>query len=60
MDYEKIVETLDVNKIKKLLISLGVEDIKETPQCLITNTICHNIDGGSMKLYYYKDNHFFY
>lgn len=59
-NYQEIIENLSVEKVKELLYRLGAENIIEKPDCLITNTICHNEEGGSMKLYYYFDNHFFY
>ena len=51
---------VSIEKVKKLLYSLGVKDIIEKENYLITNTICHNKIDGSMKLYYYKDTHLFY
>ena len=60
--YQEIIDGLTTDKIKQLLYDLGALDIKDTPSALITQTICHNINAAeaSMKLYYYKDNHFFY
>lgn len=60
--YQEIIDGLTTDKIKQLLYDLGALDIKDTPNALITQTICHNINAAeaSMKLYYYKDNHFFY
>lgn len=60
INYEKIVQSLRNDKIIELLEKLGVDDIVEKDNCIITNTICHNISGGSMKLYYYFDSHIFY
>lgn len=62
MNYQEIINRLDVESIKKLLYKLGAKDIKETDTYLVTNTICHNIDvsQASMKLYFYKDRKIFY
>lgn len=59
INYKEISDNLQVNKIKELLIQLGAEDIVEKSTHLITNTICHNTNGGSLKLYYYFDTHLF-
>lgn len=60
IDYKQIVADLSVEKIKELLYKLGAELIIEKKDCLVTNTICHNIENGSMKLYYYYNSHMFY
>lgn len=61
INYEEIVENLEVDKVKGLLEELGA-DVIEKEDCLICNTICHNEDPSqaSKKLYYYKDTHLFY
>lgn len=45
-----------------ILKTLGVEDFKETDSALILPTVCHNANKheASSKLYFYKDNKFFY
>lgn len=60
MDYKSIIDNLNPEKVKQLLYDLGAENVEEKENCLITNTICHNIKGGSMKLYFYFDTHIFY
>ena len=60
IDYKAIVEELQPEKIKQLLFTLGAEEVIEKPTYFITNTICHNEEGGSLKLYYYFNNHIFY
>lgn len=60
MNYKEIVDNLDTNKVKQLLYDLGANNVIEKDNCLITNTICHNIENGSMKLYYYYNTHTFY
>ena len=60
MNYKEIIDNLQSDKVKQLLYELGTETVIEKDNCLITNTICHNISGGSLKLYYYFDTHLFY
>lgn len=57
-DKEQLLEELTVDDIKVLLVELGAQHIKEEPekQQLITNTICHNLSDGKMKLYYYYES----
>ena len=61
IDYQNIVENLQTEQVKNLLIELGA-DVIEKDNCLICSTICHNEDAAqaSKKLYYYKDTHLFY
>jgi len=62
MDWNKVIEDLTEQDIIDLMKYFGVNDYKMTPEAIIFPTICHNIevDNASMKLYYYRDNHFFY
>ena len=60
IDYKGIIEELEPEKIKELLYTLGAEEVIEKSGYFITNTICHNEEGGSPKLYYYFNNHIFY
>ena len=62
MNYEEIIENLTEQDIIQLMEYFGVKNYQNKPEALIFPTICHNIDidNASMKLYYYKDNHFFY
>ena len=60
IDYKEIIDNLIPEKVKELLIQLGAETVIEKDNCLITNTICHNEEGGSLKLYFYYDTHIFY
>ena len=43
MDYEKIVESLDENKIKQLLDKLDIP-WQDKGNHLICKTACHNVD----------------
>lgn len=59
IDAKELLESLTVENVKKLLYRLGVEeiiDLSASKNCLITNTICHNLSGGKMKLYYYIED----
>ena len=62
MDWNKIIEDLTEQDIIDLMRYFGVNNYKITPEAIIFPTICHNIDveSASMKLYYYRDNHFFF
>ena len=61
MNYEEILENLDEDKIKQLLDKLDIP-WQDKGGYLICKTACHNIglDEASWKLYYYKNNKFFY
>lgn len=52
-------EQLTVDNIKDILALYGVDPSHENDEFLVFPTACHNVDGGSHKLYYYKDNHMF-
>lgn len=62
MDYKEIIDNLKDEEIIKLMTELGADRYEITDKAIIFPTICHNIDSAtaSMKLYYYKNNHFFY
>ena len=61
MNYEEFLENLDEDKIKQLLDKLDIP-WQDKGSHLICKTACHNIDldEASWKLYYYKNNKFFY
>ena len=59
INYKAIIEELEPEKVKELLYTLGAEEVIEKPGYFITNTICHNEEGGSLKLYYYFNSHLF-
>ena len=62
MDYEKIMENLDVDSVISLMQKLGADRYVDKGTHIIFPTICHNVDSAeaSMKLYFYKNNKFFY
>jgi len=47
------------NEIKSLLASYGVMSVEENEKEIVFPTACHNLTGGSAKLYYYKTEHMF-
>lgn len=61
MNYQEIIDNLKEEDIKNLLDKLGIP-YQDKGNYLICKTGCHNtdIENASWKLYYYKDNHFFY
>lgn len=60
IDYQKIVEELDDNKVKQLLDHLNIP-YEDRGSYILMPTICHNTDANdaSWKLYYYKNSHIF-
>lgn len=60
-NYEELIAALDEEKIKNLLDRLQIP-YQDKGNHLICKTACHNTDleAASWKLYYYKNNKFFY
>lgn len=60
--FKEIIENLEDQRVIELMKALGVENYKDTEAALIFPTICHNEDPAtaSLKLYYYKNSHYFY
>lgn len=61
MDYKELIESLDEEKVKSLLDKLNIP-YQDKGTYLLCKTACHNIDidEASWKLYYYKNNKFFF
>ena len=61
IDYQKIIEQLDDNKVKHMLDNLNIP-YEDRGDYLLMPTVCHNEDNesASWKLYYYKNTHIFY
>ncbi len=61
-DKDKLKEELTLDEIKTLLIELGAQHIESHLEKghIITNTICHNISDGKMKMYYYIEEFSFH
>lgn len=59
INYEEIIEEIDVERIKDLLRALDIP-YKEQGDCLVMPTVCHHEDmSGSHKLYFYYDTKMF-
>lgn len=50
---------LDDEQIKTILARFGVFPVYENPKSIIYPTCCHNLEGGSPKLYYYRKDKIF-
>ena len=61
MNYEELLENLDEEKVKTLLDKLDIP-WQDKGGHLVCKTACHNedLESASWKLYYYKNNKFFY
>lgn len=66
MDAKELMESITLDQMQTLLTELGAQHIldhSEQPnkkEDLITNTICHHVSDGNMKLYYYHDSQKFH
>lgn len=60
MNYQEIIENLQISKVEKLLDDLNIPYIDKGTH-LLCKTACHNmdIDEASWKLYFYKDTKLF-
>lgn len=59
LNFKAIREEIPPERIKAILGTFDVFAVRETQSALIFPTCCHNVVGGSNKLYYYKDSHLF-
>lgn len=61
-EFKELIDSLDTERVIKLMQSLGVDRYEDKGNCIIFPTICHNEDpsAASDKLYFYKNNKFFY
>lgn len=61
-DKDLLKESLDIEDIQKILIQLGATSTQynESRDELVSNTVCHNVSDGSMKLYYRSSTHSFF
>ncbi len=60
VNFKELRQQLSDEKIKDILIQFNVEAVEETPDAIIFPTCCHNLTGGSPKLYYYKNTQLFH
>lgn len=59
MNLMELKSILEPEDIKRILYEYGVSPVQETENYLIYPTVCHNLEGGSAKLYYYFDSKLF-
>lgn len=59
VDYNEIQAALTPEDIKTILARYDVRPVYEATNYIVFPTVCHNLTGGSPKLYYYKDSHLF-
>ena len=59
MNLMQIKESLEPENIKQILSEFGVFPIREETDYFVFPTVCHNVEGGSHKLYYYFNTKLF-
>ena len=59
MDFKELRQQLTDEMIKNLLGQFNVYPVFEDEDKIIFPTCCHNLDGGSPKLFYYKNSKLF-
>lgn len=61
MDYQSIVDNLQISSVIDLMTKLGADRWKDIGGAIVFPTICHNISASeaSMKLYFYKNTKLF-
>src|SRR5574344_57807 len=52
-------EEMPDERVKEILGQFNVEPRQENENFIVFPTCCHNLEGGSPKLYYYKNTHLF-
>lgn len=60
ISFKDLRQELTDEMLKDILLQFNVEPIEETAEFIIFPTCCHNLEGGSPKLYYYKDSKLFH
>ena len=60
VNFQELREQLTDDMIKSILSQYNVDPVAETPDSIIFPTCCHNLTGGSPKLYYYKNSKLFH
>lgn len=60
MDLRELREELTDESIKEILGQFNVEPVDENEDRIIFPTCCHNLEGGSPKLFYYKNTKLFH
>jgi hypothetical protein len=59
MDFKELRQELTDEMVKEILEQFNVEPVEEDSDRIIFPTCCHNLDGGSPKLYYFKNTKLF-
>lgn len=60
MNFKELRQELTDEMIKDILAQFNVEPVEENSDRIIFPTCCHNLDGGSPKLYYFKNTKLFH
>lgn len=60
MNFKDLREELTDESIKEILAQFNVEPVMEDEDRIIFPTCCHNLEGGSPKLFYYKNTKLFH
>lgn len=59
MNLSDLKESLEPENIRQILSEFGVYPVREETTHFVYPTVCHNIDGGSPKMYYYFNTKMF-
>lgn len=59
VNFKELRDKLSVEDIKRILAKYDVKPVRETDNYVVFPTACHNVSGGSPKLYYYTDTRLF-
>ena len=59
MNISEVRNSLDDSAILHIMEKYSVKPVLNTASSIIFPTCCHNLNGGSPKLYYYKNSHLF-
>ena len=60
VNFKELRQELTDELIKDILSQFNVEPVEENDSHIVFPTCCHNLDGGSPKLYYFKDTKLFH
>lgn len=60
MNFKDLRDELTDESIKEILAQFNVEPVDEDDERIIFPTCCHNLEGGSPKLFYYKNTKLFH
>lgn len=60
MNFKDLRQELTDEMVKDILAQFNVEPVEEDSEKIVFPTCCHNLEGGSPKLWYYKDSKLFH